>query len=257
MSQVDQVALWAGLISSIVGIVLSVVAIVASIFTSIRSENVSNQTIKSLQKIESEVERISQETTGLIKAGWERMLGMTAGAAPLTTTPSSAKEIAEGLTKEIRAALQDANNSGADQLPKIESSLREIRNTIAAQMSTGVTSAQRNGHISIDQRIGRLPDVARELAYRIKPLHLTRTQYKALRDDKHVGSSVQRLRKAGILVPLSGHREDGSETSPVIWFPPDASDDIRAALILSRPESAETREIVDAHLKAIKYNPPD
>src|SRR5579872_612279 len=109
MNEVDHIALWAGLISSIVGIVLSILAIISSILSNIRLEKVTDQTVKSLQKIESDVERISEETSGLIKAGWERMLG-TMGATP---PPTSAKEIAAGLTDEIRIALKEAKQNNA------------------------------------------------------------------------------------------------------------------------------------------------
>lgn len=75
MSDVEKIALWVGLISSIVSIVLSIVAIVFAGIVDRSARNVSAQTIKSLQKIESYVERLSSDTTGLIKAGWDRMLG--------------------------------------------------------------------------------------------------------------------------------------------------------------------------------------
>ena len=74
MADVDKIALWAGLISSIVSIVLSIVAIVVAILVNSRSEKVSDQTIKSLQKIESSIERLSGDTSGLIKGAWDTML---------------------------------------------------------------------------------------------------------------------------------------------------------------------------------------
>lgn len=54
-TDVDKVALWAGLISNIVGIVLSVVAIVFAVLGSLRLEKVTDATIRSLRKIESDV----------------------------------------------------------------------------------------------------------------------------------------------------------------------------------------------------------
>jgi hypothetical protein len=254
MTQVELVALWAGLISCIVGIVLSIVAIVSSILTNIRLERVTDQTVKSLQKIESDVQRISEETTGLIKAGWERMLGMTSGVAPFPMTASSAKEIAEGLTSEIRTAIEEARGSGSEDLPKINSALREIRNTIAAQMGTITDYGPRKLPMSLDQRVSRLPDIAIELAYRISRYHLTRKQYETLKSDAFMGEYISRLRRMGILVPLRGHSEGSGEVrETVYWFPPDAADDIKAALTLSRHTTPEIRELVNSHLIDINY----
>jgi len=70
MDQTTQtIALWVGLLSGIVGIVLSVVAIVFTVLVDRRSSQVTGQTIQSLQKIESAVERLSSDTRELIKAG--------------------------------------------------------------------------------------------------------------------------------------------------------------------------------------------
>jgi mannose/fructose/N-acetylgalactosamine-specific phosphotransferase system component IIC len=59
MTDVEKIALWVGLIASIVSIVLSVVAIVFARIVDKSAREVSAQTIKSLQKIESYVERLS------------------------------------------------------------------------------------------------------------------------------------------------------------------------------------------------------
>lgn len=48
---VEKVALWAGLVASIVGIVLSIVAIVFAVLGSLRLEKVTDATIRSLQKL--------------------------------------------------------------------------------------------------------------------------------------------------------------------------------------------------------------
>jgi hypothetical protein len=57
---------------------------------------------KSLQKIESEVERLSSDTTGLIKAGWDRMLGNVA-ATPDKSAGVDAREMTSGLLAELLA----------------------------------------------------------------------------------------------------------------------------------------------------------
>lgn len=75
MTDVEKVALWIGLLSGAISIALSLVAIVFAILVDKRAKDVSDQTIKSLQKIESAVERQSDDTRELIKAGWDKMLG--------------------------------------------------------------------------------------------------------------------------------------------------------------------------------------
>src|SRR5262245_13410053 len=106
MSTVETVALWVGLISSIVSIVLSIVAIVFSLLVERQSSRVAAQTIQSLQKIESAVERLSSDTRELVKAGWDKMLGYV--APPLLNAPipdAAAKSVASGITAELRADL--------------------------------------------------------------------------------------------------------------------------------------------------------
>jgi hypothetical protein len=256
MNEVEHVALWTGLLASVVGIVLSIVAIVSSILTNIRLEAVTDQTIRSLQKIESDVARISEETSGLIKAGWERMLGSVGGEGSSTTAESkgTAREIAAGLTNEIREALNDARKSGdlgaTDRLPRVEEALRELRRTIAAQMSG--PSAGRSGRFNLDPRIARLPSLARELAYQIRYHHLTRDQYEQLRKDELVGPAVRQLRRAGLLVPLANH---GDEETRVYWFPPGRRDEIISAVLLTGRRDPNSQDIIGGHLKAIGYVP--
>jgi hypothetical protein len=255
MTEVEHVALWAGLISSIVGIVLAVVAIVSSVIGNVRLERVTDQTVKSLQKIESDVQRISEETSGLIKAGWERMLGSVAGNGSPVLAATSAKEIAAGLTNEMRAAVkEEMKRSGEalppDQSPRIEAVLKEIGRTIAAQMGVTTYGGARSPQLTWDQRIAALPDLAREVAYQIRNHHLTREQYERLRESSHIGNAVVRLRRVGLLVPLSDH---GNQDSVVYWFPPDKVDDIKSALLLSRPRDSESREAVAVDLARVGY----
>ena len=69
------VATWTGVFSSVVSIVLSVVAILFARDVDRRSMEVNNQTIRSLETIQATVQRLSDDTGGLIKMAWERMLG--------------------------------------------------------------------------------------------------------------------------------------------------------------------------------------
>jgi type II secretory pathway pseudopilin PulG len=75
LTQVETVGLWVGLVSAIVSIVLSIVAIAFARDVDRRSLEISHQTIRSLEAIQSAVQRLSEDTGGLIKVAWERMLG--------------------------------------------------------------------------------------------------------------------------------------------------------------------------------------
>jgi len=178
------------------------------------------------------------------------MLG-TMGA---TLPPTSAKEIAAGLTDEIRIALKEAKQNNAalseDKLPKIEEALGEIRRTIAAQIVSSRNDRRRPDGTALDQTIMGLPSLARELAYRIRYRHLTRDQYEKLHTDDHLGGAVRAMRNSGILLPLRDH---GKEGNVVYWFPPGTADRIRNGLLLSRPQSLEIRNIISKHLELIGY----
>ena len=73
MTDVEAVALWVGLIASIVGVVLSIVAIAFAVLVNNRVSDINDKMIQSLQKIEFAVERSSEDTRELIKAGWDKM----------------------------------------------------------------------------------------------------------------------------------------------------------------------------------------
>ena|SRR5436190_17397695 len=108
MNNVEQVALWVGLISGIVSIVMSVVAIAFAVMVDRSSRAVTAQTIKSLQKIESDVERLSSDTRELIKAGWDRMLGSVSLAYPPESTAPS--QLASGIAAELKSELAPLSN---------------------------------------------------------------------------------------------------------------------------------------------------
>src|SRR5215472_12657649 len=106
MSQVDSVALWAGLLSSIVGITLSLVAIVFTWAVNQRSSQVNDAMIKSLQKIESTMEHQAEETTNLIRVAWEKLLG-NVGESNVIESPVTDEATAEGAIEEIRDLLDE------------------------------------------------------------------------------------------------------------------------------------------------------
>ena len=100
------------------------------------SRAVTAQTIKSLQKIESDVERLSSDTRELIKAGWDRMLGSVSLAyPPESTAPSQlASGIAAELKSELAPLIQSADKTKqtalerrlADVIETLESSLTRL-----------------------------------------------------------------------------------------------------------------------------------
>src|SRR5918911_2718114 len=144
MTDVEKIALWAGLISSIVSIVLSFVAIGFAILVDRSAREISAQTIKSLQKIDSDVERLSDDTRELIKAGWDKMLvNVDRGLITPPNNESQAKEIASGIVAELREELdsQKSEHAGSaaippDQIQKMNELLERIESTLTAQLRT-------------------------------------------------------------------------------------------------------------------------
>ena len=75
LNQVETVALWIGVVTGVASIVLSIIAILFARDVDRWSGEVSKQTIRSLESIETTVQRLSEDTGGLIKVAWDRMLG--------------------------------------------------------------------------------------------------------------------------------------------------------------------------------------
>jgi hypothetical protein len=150
MSDVDKVALWAGLIGSIVSTVLSIVAIWFAVHVNARSEAVSDQTIRSLQKIESFVQKLSEDTSGLIKAAWDKMLGHIYRAEAAATQISSAKEIASGLTTELKTELEektkpDQPTAPAEITERIEKAIENWGKALETQIGQRSSPQKRRG----------------------------------------------------------------------------------------------------------------
>jgi len=257
VTELDKVALWAGLISSIVSIVLSVVAIVAAILGNWRLEKVSDATIRSLQKIESDVARVSDETSGLLKAGWEKMLlnlGGTPAVPMVGNSAAGAKEVAAGLMDEIRSAVAELKPQEDEETPQrikaLDEALKDVKRTLAAQLSSEDSVPSR--HVRpLEQRLAIMPALARELAYEIRNRHLTHDQYQKLRSGP-LRSAVVALRSRGILTPLSSKEE---APQPVYWFPPERSEGLVSASVLSRPGVREIEELVRTELARVGYVP--
>ncbi len=266
MSQVEVVALWAGLIASIAGTVLSVAALVFGVWVNNRATQVNDQTIKSLQKIESTVERLSEDTRNLIKAGWDKMLGGF-GDSPRSSKDDedeekSDREIATGLTEEAKVELgligqhkNSQSNSTKEQLQQIDQVLNRLQEALQAQLrNASVRGRSGRGTDLMMEKISGLSPKAQALLRSISPSwHLTREQYTQLRRSP-ISPALIELRKAGLLAPLSGN-DDNGEKIPVYWLPPGSSRRIKAALELVDEPPPDIQETVNTELRNIGYPP--
>ena len=221
MSDAENVALWLGIIVGIAGVVLSVVAIWFAFWVNDRAARVNDQTIQSLQKIETTVERLSADTTGLIKAGWDKMLGQVCGTGlgPSEQAQSSATEIASGLSSEMMAELEESGVVTHDEAKRIESLIEELGKKLTAQISAASTPARLGSQLDrlVEQLEGISMD-ARELVAAISEAgrHLTRKEYRSLLNSP-LSDALRELREAGLLAPFLGYSPEG-EQIPVYYF---------------------------------------
>lgn len=256
MTIVDQVALWAGLIASIVSIVLSFVAIAFAILVDRSSRQVTAQTIKSLQKIETEVERLSGDTREIIKAGWDKMLGSSYPAAASQSDANAAKELAAGIASELRAELNiPEKTSGPEEtrvMARFDEAIKELESTVAAQIRSEPTNDRTGSPIARAEELLRsVSPAARALAERLSSYHLTRQQYVALSKGP-LADALSELRRSGILVPLTGKDDQGKEV-PVYYYPPQLTKPLRAVVSVMPSPNGEVRELVTSELKRINY----
>lgn len=255
MSTVEQVALWIGLLSSVVSIVLSCVAIWFAVFVDRSAREVTAQTIRSLQKIESAVERASTDTRELIKAGWDKMLGQRIGRESPESPESAAKDIAAGVAAELRAELQGVSAGASDVAAveaRINDTLQRLESTLAAQIRTEASAD--TASVIIDQALAIIKNLtpeARALLREITQGHLTRRQYSALVKGP-LAKAVRELRDAGVLVPLQGVDEEGSEI-PVYYFPARMANAIRAVIQVIGAAPPHVIEVVKRELERVGY----
>jgi len=260
MSEVESVALWAGLLSSVVGIVLSIVAIVFSWVVNKRADRIGDATIESLQRIESSVALLSDNTTGLIKAAWEKMLGNVG----LTTvepsvTAERVKELAAGIAAEIRSERAAGEQEDADaddkampgaRFDRIEDTLgrlQEALSSIAGSRATGDPSLLDY----VVAEAGALTPEARELFFAIRRGHISRDEYRKLTKSPLRGA-LMLLRRAGLLVPRSGHR-NGDREEVVYYYPSGVHSVVEIAQRLLSTTQPEVRETVARELKKVGY----
>jgi hypothetical protein len=259
VSQVETVALWVGLLVGVASIVLSVVAIAFAEAVNRRSREVSDQTIKSLQKIESSVERLAADTRELIKVGWDRMLGSMDRDHPLPPD-TGLKEVAAGLAAELRTELGLSGDKtdkpgkqvvASDDQARVKQLLSALEDSVAAQLNLLRPRDRPSDKVdAAREELGKLSLEAQALAHAILGQHLTREQYIRLRRSP-IADAVRALRHAGLLVPVA-HSEDGVE-QPAYYFPPGFGDALHLAgpLLPHIPSDVERR--VRDELRKVGY----
>jgi hypothetical protein len=257
MSQVDTVALWAGLIASIAGITLSIVATVFALWVSKQSAEVNQQMIRSLQKIESTVEHLSADTRELITAGWNKMLtGLGGESEAESSTSEVSDQISEGVASEVRSELADSETETESQkIERLENALQDLKETVAIQLRR---RSNRNTGGTLDMLVEEIRGLPVESKAVISVLsqswHLTRKQYNLARNNPVLRGPIKRLRAGGFLVPLVGESDDGVN-EPVYYFPPNTTAQIKLASQIAGDIPREVYDGILVALRTIGYIP--
>ena len=250
-----------GLIGTIASIVLALVAIAFAYVVDRRSKAVSDQTIRSLQKIESEVERSSEDTRSLIKAGWDKMLGsVTSPMAAQSEAKQVAEQVAAGLVQELRADLltsldDDIPTVAQSQVDRLDELLQRLEDSVQSQMRGAATVRKPSEALESTLAIlQHLSSMTLALVDGISTAHITAEQYKALMDGGVLSEPLRELRTSGLLVPLVG---ESRQRGPILvyWFPPGRSRSILAALPLVEGVRDDLRTIVGRELERVGSSP--
>lgn len=255
LSTVEVVALWTGLFASIVGVVLAIVSILFTRSVETRSSKLNTDMIQTLQKIESAVERSTDDTANLIKVAWDRMLpNMETEAVESgsnTTEHEFAKEIAAGVASELRSELATASKSDS-QVADLDAIVRKLQRTVERQLETGTDGTKGTINETLRARVKSASPTTRALLSAIfKGGHLTRDQYKALREGD-LSVSLDGLRRRGLLVPLSTRLSN----EPVYWIAPDVDRDALKAFMSMYESSNEAMDYVRRELASVGYPKP-
>ena len=254
MSQVETVALWASLLSTVVSMVLSVIAILFARDVDRRSVETNNQTIRSLETIRSTVQRLSEDTGGLIKVAWERLLGSVA-------SPTEH----DGDTQRVLAALFGEFGQDAEELAPgtgVEQLAREMGKRVrrvTARSNGDRTSAPKTWAFnSAVEAIESLTPLAVELLRVLESgIHISRSQYRQLRQDEEIAAALDELRDHDLLVPLQRRNSQGEETLYGLapWF----REMVGPALVFTdheAPSSHDAERVAEA-LRAIHALPAE
>lgn len=257
MGTVGTIGLWIGIISGIISITLAIVAIVISASVNRRANDINDQTIKSLQKIETEVERLSEDTRGLIKAGWDKMLGSFGiSKADDLLDEDAIRKVSEGLVAELKSEIDSASTDthlSKKQSDELSSMYKKIEERLSSiiESSQSISSARYFPDIILD-KLRKLSPLAIALLNEIRPRHLTDENYKSLLDGELLRQPVLELRKVGFLVPLPGYSKEYKEI-PVYYYPPNMTRLLNALMPISQDIPLEVGEIVKNELQRIHY----
>jgi hypothetical protein len=192
------------------------------------------------------------------------MLGNVERAPDASPGNSSIREIASGLSAELKAELglhapsEDQTPSAeTEQNERLDDLLESLETSLALQMEILSHSGRQSEAFDfVLEELSELSPEAQELATMIMGRHLTSAQYQSLVRNSQVSEAVKELRESGFLVPLEGYSEDGDEML-VYFFPPSTTDLVRAALLLLPDASEEVHELIVTELQKVNYPKQD
>jgi hypothetical protein len=225
-----------------------------------RSASISDKTIQSLQKIESEVDRSSSDTRDLIKAGWDKMIGNMNGPTDIPNQNLSYKEIVSGLSAELKAEFNSPQDGkpGAETTPQVQidklnglliSLEKSLENQLQAQSSLSTKGTITDKVLS---NLSSLSPHAQALARAVLPRHLSLKEYRKLTRSPKLSEIIAELRTHGLIVPLEGVGDNGKK-EPVYYFPPSMAKHIRTAFLLIPKQGDEIQELITDELKKVGY----
>lgn len=257
MDIVNDVATWTGLILGVASTVLAIVTIVFSISSTRRSEEVATQTITSLQKIETTVERLSMDTNGLIKAAWDKMLDSDASAN--VSIDTTKEQLVAGVESYLDSILSEINSIKKSQGGESnEGSAEELRKNIEnleSKLESKIASwepRKQNAADSLIRRFNNISPPALELLklLHLGGVHLTEENYSILLDGPLAGA-VRELEENELLVNLRSR--DGER---VHWLSPSIlGRQLDVALRLSSTQIPGLRKRVSRYLRSSGYLP--
>lgn len=239
LTQVETVGLWVGLISAVVSIVLSFVAILFARDVDRRSMEITSQTIRSLEAIQSTVRRLSEDTGGLIKVAWERMLGTMEPRGP--AIDGDHEGLLAGLLQEFRQDVDElAPGTGVDKLARdVDKRLR--RAASRKSISNRVDAPKSLVFNAVAEAVESISPLAVELlrAFDHGP-NMTRDQYQQLRKDPNLAIAIEELRDHDLLMPFQRRGAEGDQTVYGVapWF----RDVIGPALVFTGHEAPSSTE---------------